>query len=136
MDISEFTKNFKQDDELRTQLRQALQTHLDQNTAIPAGTQVVEKMEPSRSFPAEMTIPSKDSQVARQSADAAIAFLKNYGVNTTPLESDAARMLDVNNQDIYGWNVVYKDGGWIVNGLEDDDLSSGAGTEIPRTPTE
>lgn len=49
--------------------------------------------------------------------DAAIAALKKAGV--TNLDGMTQFDPDI---DPYAWNVVYKDGGWVVNGMVEDGL--------------
>ncbi|MFI0977984.1 hypothetical protein ACH4SP_13415 [Streptomyces sp. NPDC021093] len=112
VDLGSFTQKFQQDSLLRTQVAGALASRLraDGITSRDAGLNLHSTSDGAIS---ELTIGmnSNDPLVQLQVANAALEVLRENGV--TDLNGISGLDPLVNPR---AWNVIYKDGGWIING--------------------
>ena len=118
MDITTFNERLGADVDFRTEVLSAISAEIKKNgldgpVTIGSdndGSLVEFVYDPQGTDPA--------SQLA--AANAAINAIKNAGVTDLSGISNFDPVIDP-----YAWNVVYKDGGWVVNGLVTDDAVSG-----------
>lgn len=107
MDLKEFSEQFENNPSLRTQYVAALSTKLaDANLSLPLKFAKT----PAGSISLTVGPDSDDLLLQLRAADAAVDVLKKYGVENL----EDLRPLDPET-DPRAWNIVYKDGGWVIN---------------------
>lgn len=118
MNITEFSEKMDADGAYRTEVLSAIAAEL-KKTGLEGVITTTPKTDGTLK---EFVYDADGTDVATQLAasHAAIQALKKSGV------SDVSELSKFDPDiDPLAWNVVYKDGGWVVNGMVDDGLDGG-----------
>ncbi|TSE05603.1 MULTISPECIES: hypothetical protein [Aquimarina] len=111
MDLNELNLKLKNDGLTRTEFFSELTSKLKEKDIIKDSTDVVIKSDDNGNLSNFVIKPGTSDAITQlDGINTTIELLKKYGVND--LESIHPFNSDI---DPYSWNIVYKDGGWVVN---------------------
>ena len=125
MDLDEFGSQFQNDGALRTQFASALAAKLGEKGITSRRCCGVSMGARANNRISTFVVggSSNDALMQLRVANAAMEVLRDQGV------TDLGRVNPLNptDNDPAQWNVVYKDGGWVINGVQGADALAGGG---------